>query len=43
MPYTLMDFSDGIVHDAAWASTQPQWGLPVDCDPLEGWIVSAGA
>ncbi|MFZ9494171.1 MAG: DUF429 domain-containing protein [Burkholderiaceae bacterium] len=28
---------------AAWASTQPQWGLPADCDPLEGWIVSAGA
>lgn len=28
---------------AAWASTQPRWGLPVDCDPLEGWIVSAGA
>jgi hypothetical protein len=26
---------------AAWASTRPNWGLPPDIDPLEGWIVSA--
>jgi hypothetical protein len=26
---------------AAWASTQPRWGLPETVDPLEGWIVSA--
>ncbi len=26
---------------AAWAMGQPAWGLPVDLDPLEGWIVSA--
>lgn len=26
---------------AAWASTQPGWGLPAQMDPLEGWIVSA--
>ena len=26
---------------AAWASTQPRFGLPADVDPLEGWIVSA--
>ncbi len=26
---------------AAWASGQPGYGLPVDFDPLEGWIVSA--
>ncbi|WP_213953229.1 MULTISPECIES: DUF429 domain-containing protein [unclassified Variovorax] len=26
---------------AAWASTQPGWGLPPGADPLEGWIVSA--
>jgi hypothetical protein len=26
---------------AAWASTQPRFGLPPDVDPLEGWIVSA--
>jgi Protein of unknown function (DUF429) len=26
---------------AAWASTQPRWGLPVAVDPIEGWIVSA--
>jgi hypothetical protein len=26
---------------AAWASTQPGWGLPEGVDPLEGWIVSA--
>jgi len=26
---------------AGWASTQPGWGLPVEVDPLEGWIVSA--
>jgi hypothetical protein len=26
---------------AAWASTRPNWGLPGDIDPLEGWIVSA--
>jgi hypothetical protein len=26
---------------AAWASTRPNWGLPEDIDPLEGWIVSA--
>ena len=26
---------------AAWASTQPGWGLPDEVDPIEGWIVSA--
>jgi hypothetical protein len=26
---------------AAWASTQARFGLPVDVDPLEGWIASA--
>jgi hypothetical protein len=26
---------------AAWASAQPRYGLPVQVDPLEGWIVSA--
>lgn len=26
---------------AAWASTQPNFGLPAQIDPLEGWIVSA--
>lgn len=26
---------------AAWASTQPDFGLPPGVDPLEGWIVSA--
>jgi Protein of unknown function (DUF429) len=26
---------------AAWAAGQPNWGLPADMDPLEGWIVSA--
>ncbi|WP_046113832.1 DUF429 domain-containing protein [Aquincola tertiaricarbonis] len=25
---------------AAWASRQPDWGLPADFDPVEGWIVS---
>lgn len=24
---------------AAWASGQPRYGVPEDCDPLEGWIV----
>ena len=24
---------------AAWASGQPHYGVPEDCDPLEGWIV----
>lgn len=30
---------------AAWAWTRrdQHWGLPVDLDPLEGWIVGAGA
>lgn len=28
---------------AVWASAQPRWGLPANSDPLEGWIVSAGA
>ncbi len=26
---------------AAWAVTQPGYGLPADMDPIEGWIVSA--
>ena len=26
---------------AAWASTQPDFGLPAQVDPLEGWIASA--
>jgi hypothetical protein len=26
---------------AAWASTQPRFGLPTNVDPLEGWIISA--
>ena len=25
---------------AAWASQQPDWGLPPQVDPIEGWIVS---
>jgi hypothetical protein len=24
---------------AAWASSQPEYGIPPGCDPLEGWIV----
>lgn len=28
---------------AAWARTQPDYGRPADADPLEGWIVTAGA
>jgi Protein of unknown function (DUF429) len=24
---------------AAWASTRPDWGMPRDVDPVEGWIV----
>jgi len=28
---------------AAWASVRPNHGLPAIVDPLEGWIVSAGA
>lgn len=28
---------------AAWAWRQPRWGQPPDVDPLEGWIVGAGA
>jgi hypothetical protein len=28
---------------AAWATARPRWGLPANSDPLEGWIVSAGA
>jgi hypothetical protein len=27
---------------AAWASRQPNHGLPADVDPVEGWIVGAG-
>ena len=26
---------------AAWADTQPGWGMPADADALEGWIVAA--
>lgn len=26
---------------AAWASTRANYGLPLDIDPIEGWIVSA--
>jgi hypothetical protein len=26
---------------AAWAATQPRYGIPEHADPLEGWIVSA--
>jgi hypothetical protein len=26
---------------AAWACEQPDFGLPPQLDPLEGWIVSA--
>jgi hypothetical protein len=26
---------------AAWASRQERFGLPLQVDPLEGWIVSA--
>ena len=26
---------------AGWASAQPDFGLPADVDPIEGWIVSA--
>ena len=28
---------------AAWAAARPGYGLPAGIDPLEGWIVSAGA
>jgi hypothetical protein len=28
---------------AAWASRRPGHGLPADVDPVEGWIVGAGA
>jgi hypothetical protein len=28
---------------AAWASTQPDFGLPPGMDPLEGWIITAEA
>ncbi len=24
---------------ASWASTVPNFGIPLDCDPLEGWII----
>jgi hypothetical protein len=27
----------------AWNRRDQHWGLPVDLDPLEGWIVGAGA
>jgi len=27
---------------AAWAAERPDWGLPAEVDPLEGWIVGAG-
>jgi hypothetical protein len=27
---------------AAWASTQPAYGVPPDADPREGWIAGAG-
>ena len=26
---------------AAWSAAQPRWGLPVQVDPLEGWIATA--
>lgn len=26
---------------AAWAAARPNWGLPAEIDPLEGWIVGA--
>jgi len=26
---------------AAWGSSRPNWGKPVDADPLEGWILTA--
>ena len=26
---------------AAWAAQQPDWGLPANVDPLEGWIAGA--
>ncbi|MCM5681306.1 DUF429 domain-containing protein [Schlegelella sp. S2-27] len=26
---------------AAWATGQPNWGKPLDADPLEGWIITA--
>ena len=28
---------------AAWATQRSGWGLPADVDPVEGWIVTAGA
>lgn len=28
---------------AAWASTRPNFGLPPEMDPVEGWILTAGA
>ena len=27
---------------AAWACTQPNFGIPPNCDPLEGWIIDPG-
>ncbi len=26
---------------AAWASVQPEWGMPAGANPVEGWIVTA--
>jgi hypothetical protein len=26
---------------AAWAASQPGYGMPADMDPVEGWIVTA--
>ena len=28
---------------AAWASTQTDYGVPAECDPIEGWIVDPNA
>ena len=43
----LVDDASGDALDAvlcllqvAWASQQPNWGLPADVDPLEGWILT---
>lgn len=45
----LLDDASGDRLDAAlclmqagWAASQPNFGQPVEVDPLEGWIVSAG-
>ena len=39
----LADYLDALLCaiQAGWASSQPGYGIPVDCDKAEGWIVDA--